>query len=65
MLTKAQENTKAILKRYEGLPGEYYMLKGLLCLCIVNQDDLNFDLSELIDTHLIAVRMDVINKEQS
>lgn len=59
--TKAQKRTQALIDYYRGRPGEFYMLKGLLCLDLPFSDD---DVTartlahRLVDSMMIAARMD-------
>ena len=57
--------TRAILKRWKGLPGEFYMLKGLLCISAVFDAE-HFEgemVRALFDSKMIAERMDEIQNE--
>jgi len=63
--TKAQKITAAIIEGYKGLPGEFYMLKGLLC---ADRDDAmpygspaRRKWKSLIDSGMVARRMDEMN----
>lgn len=65
--TKAEIITAAIIQDFKGLPGEFYMLKGLLC---AERDSVmpygsasSRKYRSLISTKLIAARMDQINQE--
>ncbi len=63
MKTSKQEiaaRTQAIIETYRGLPGEFYMLKGLLCLdgAIGEYKSVR----RIFDTSAIAERMDEINR---
>lgn len=61
--------TQAILDHFKGLPGEYYMLKGLLCLDAAVGDparawpptEAQTQVREMYDAKLIARRMDELN----
>lgn len=68
-MTKREQRTKRIIERYRNLPGEFYMLKGLLCLSgavgaglsygEANKEEKKID--ALFDLSMIAKRMDEIN----
>ena len=70
-ITKAQR-TQAIINQWKGLPGEFYMLKGLLCLEMAVQQAApagdyygkkaqRDKVRELYDDMAIATRMDELN----
>jgi hypothetical protein len=61
--SNAVKNTKEIINRYRGKNSEFYMLKGLLVACheMSYKDQEKFQ--KLVDTMLIAKRMDEIIKE--
>lgn len=72
-MNETQKRTQAIISRYTGLPGEFYMLKGLLCLeDALEQDAANRGgyhkgrlvrekVNKLYDSVMIAERMDQIS----
>lgn len=73
-ITKAQR-TQAIIEKFKGLPGEFYMLKGLLILdyavegAAADGDYLAKNaqaekVRAIYDTTAIAQRMDAITREQ-
>lgn len=74
MKTKEQR-TADVLARYRNLPGEFYMLKGLLCLpaaCGSSDSpgsnwkearDEERQIDDLFDLMAVARRMDEINAE--
>lgn len=63
-MTKKQQRTAQVIAKYRGLPGEFYMLKGLLCM------DHAFDctgadhrlINGVFDFVMIAQRMDQLNE---
>ena len=57
---KVREQTQQIINRFKGLPGEFYMLKGLLCLDHAVDSK---QVKKLYDLRMIATRMDEINAE--
>ena len=76
MTTKIQARTKDIIESYRGLPGEFYMLKGLLCLDMAvgngaekregfwAGDAARKMVVELFDGDMIAERMDELRRER-
>lgn len=68
-MTNREQRTKRIIERYRNLPGEFYMLKGLLCLsgavgvglsCAeANSEEKKVD--AMFDLGMIARRMDELN----
>ena len=54
--TKKQIRTATLIEKYKGLPGEFMMLKGLLCMSHIDDKAL-----DVLDGMMIAVRMDEIN----
>jgi hypothetical protein len=56
-MTAKQKRTATLIEKYKNLPGEYYMLKGLLCMSHTNDRVL----SDVLDGIMIAVRMDELN----
>jgi len=46
--------TKKLIEVYKGLPGEFMMLKGLLCMSHIDDKVLN----DAIDGMTVALRMD-------
>lgn len=64
-MNSRQKRTDAIIKHYRGLPGEWEMLKGLLCMTHPF-DCSNADFKKLdacFDGLMIAARMDEITRE--
>lgn len=58
-VTKNKEaRTQALIDAYRGLPGEFFMLKGLICLGTVNH--LGEPLTARLDDAMLAARMDEI-----
>lgn len=59
--------TQKIIETFRNLPGEYYMLKGLLCVESALRDEQDRatrkHIADAYDTHTIAKRMDEINRE--
>jgi len=55
--TARTERTQKLIEKYKGLPGEFMMLKGLLCMSHTNDKVL----TNVLDGYLVAVRMDEIN----
>lgn len=53
-----EKRTKTVIDGYRGLPGEFMMLKGLLCM---SHFDEHPELRDVFDGIMIAQRMDDIN----
>jgi hypothetical protein len=53
-----QQRTADLLASFQGLPGEFYMLKGVLCLPYSLDDSEQYEHYELYDRVMIARRMD-------
>ena len=55
------ERTNALIEQFTGCPGEFYMLKGILCASHrIPSDELNT--KEVFDTMMIARRMDQLQE---
>ncbi|WP_334042672.1 hypothetical protein [Burkholderia ambifaria] len=54
------ERTQALIDQFRGNPGEFYMLKGVVCAGFRFDDEVWGVYSELIDLVLIAQRMEAI-----
>lgn len=52
--TAKQKRTQAIIEKYRSLPGEFMMLKGLLCMSHIDDKVA----SNVFDGMMIATRMD-------
>ena len=70
--SKKAQRTQAIINHYRGLPGEFYMLKGLLCLDIAVEEFGSNEgakerereaVARRLDLLLIAQRMDALQAE--
>jgi len=65
MITRqdTERNTAAVINSFKGLPGEYNMLKGLLCADhpMAYGEPMQRRYASAIDTRMIAARMDEIN----
>lgn len=55
--------TNALIDAFRGLPDEFTMLKGVLCAPNAWALDDSKRFNALIDTSLIAARMDALNNE--
>lgn len=61
---RIKARTQCVIDTYRGLPGEFYMLKGLLCLDTVRIDGVDWRsrVNSMLDGLLIAARMDELNR---
>ncbi len=68
-MSATQQRTKRIIERYRNLPGEFYMLKGLLCLSgavgvglpYAEANSEENKVYAMFDLGMIARRMDELN----
>jgi hypothetical protein len=58
----AKQNSQDVIEYFRGLPGEFYMLKGLLCAEHALKGDATSDIEGLFDRLMIAERMDEIQR---
>lgn len=63
--TKRTIRTETLLAKWKGLPGEFYMLKGLICMehPFPHPSKERQMIDKLFDGILIARRMDDMNRE--
>lgn len=63
--TSRTARTQHIIDRFKGLPGEWSMLKGLLCADhgLAYDDPFAVAMREHLDTMMVARRMDDITRE--
>ncbi len=62
-MSKAKELTKLVIDRFKDNEDEFAMLKGILCLSHGWDFESSDKLKELVDTKMIAERMDEVNNK--
>jgi hypothetical protein len=57
-----EQNTQEVIDYFRNLPGEFYMLKGLLCVEHALTEDAKKNIEGLFNRLMIAERMDEISR---